>query len=112
MIEQKIFLSGVLFGVAFIVLVATSSLEMVFTPVTWRPYWWTKYSEMFALNLHKNSIHAQYSDIMRFTELHNRHHKVSLSLQFVNIRVRGHFVMSITKYHDSHYVGVLDNPQE
>ena len=29
----------------------------------------------------------------------------------LRIRVGGHFVMSITKNHESHYVGVLDNPQ-
>ena len=29
----------------------------------------------------------------------------------LRIRVRGHFVMSITKKHESHYVTVLDNPQ-
>ena len=28
------------------------------------------------------------------------------------IRARGHFVMSITKTHESHYVGVLDNPRD
>ena len=28
----------------------------------------------------------------------------------LRIRARGHFVMSITKTHESHYVGVLDNP--
>ena len=27
----------------------------------------------------------------------------------LRIRARGHFVMSITKTHESHYVGVLDN---
>ena len=27
-------------------------------------------------------------------------------------RVRGHFVMPNTKYHESHYVTVLDNPLE
>ena len=27
------------------------------------------------------------------------------------LRIRGHFVMSITKKHESHYVTVLDNPQ-
>ena len=61
-----------------------------------------------------------YSDIMRFTVLHNRHHKVSRSVPFfmqhktvtilLTIRVRGHFVISITKNHESHYVTVLDNP--
>ena len=65
-------------------------------------------------------IYVQYSDIMRFTLLHNRHHKVSQSVSFfmhcktvtilLRIRVRGHFVMSITKNHESHYVAVLDNP--
>ena len=29
----------------------------------------------------------------------------------LRIRARGHFVMSITKTHESHYVGVLDNPR-
>ena len=28
----------------------------------------------------------------------------------LRIRVREHFVMSNTKYHESHYVTVLDNP--
>ena len=28
----------------------------------------------------------------------------------LRIRVRGHFVTSITKNHESHYVTVLDNP--
>ena len=28
----------------------------------------------------------------------------------LRIRAREHFVMSITKNHESHYVGVLDNP--
>ena len=36
-----------------------------------------------------------------------RHKTVTILLR---IRARGHFVMSITKYHESHYVGVLDNP--
>ena len=57
---------------------------------------------------------------MRFTVLHNRHHKVSQSVLFMycktitillRIRVRGHFVMSITKNHECHYVTVLDNAQ-
>ena len=30
----------------------------------------------------------------------------------LRIRARGHFVMSITKTHESHYVGVLYNPQK
>ena len=65
-------------------------------------------------------IPVQYCDIMRFMVLHNRHHKVSQSVSFfmhrktvtvlLRIRARGHFVMSITKTHESHYVGVLDNP--
>ena len=42
---------------------------------------------------------------MRFLVRHNRHHKV-----FLRIKVGGHFVMSIVKCHESHYVGVLDNP--
>ena len=37
------------------------------------------------------------------------HHKTVTIL--LRIRVREHFVMSITKYHESPYVGVLDNPQ-
>ena len=57
---------------------------------------------------------------MRFTVLHNRHHKESQTVLFfmhcktvtiLRIRVRGHFVMSITKNHESHYVAVLDNFQ-
>ena len=66
-------------------------------------------------------IHVQYSDIMRFTLLHNRHHKVSQKVSFfmhcktvtilLRIRVRGHFVISITRNHESHYVAVLDNPR-
>ena len=65
-------------------------------------------------------IHVQYSDIMRFRVRNNRHHKVSLSVPlfksrktvsiFLRIKVGGHFVMSIVKCHESHYVGVLDNP--
>ena len=64
-------------------------------------------------------IPVQYCDIMRFMVLHNRHHKVSQSVPFfmrhktvtilLTIRVRGHFVMSVTKNHESHYVAVLDN---
>ena len=67
-----------------------------------------------------HTIPVQYCDIMRFVVLHNRHHKVSQSVSFfmhrktvtilLRIRARGHFVMSITKTHESHYVGVLDNP--
>ena len=67
-----------------------------------------------------DDIHVQYSDIMRFTVLHNRHHKVSQSVPFLmhcktviillRIRVWGHFVMSIARNHESHYVIVLDNP--
>ena len=67
------------------------------------------------------SIHVQYSYIMRFLVRHNRHHKVSQSVPlfksrktvtiFLRIKVGGHFVMSIVKCHESHYVGVLDNPQ-
>ena len=51
--------------------------------------------------------------------LHNRHHKVSQSVPFfmrhkavtilLTIRIRGHFVMSVTKNHESHDVPVLDN---
>ena len=29
---------------------------------------------------------------------------------FLRIKVGGHFVMSIVKCYESHYVGVLDNP--
>ena len=57
---------------------------------------------------------------MRFLVRHNRHHKVSQSVPlfksrktvtiFLRVKVGGHFVMSIVKYHESHYVGVLDNP--
>ena len=54
---------------------------------------------------------------MSFTVLHNIHHKVSHSScigKFVTImlriRVRGHFVMSITENHGSDYVTVLTNP--
>ena len=75
---------------------------------------------MYCISLAKHTVHVQYSDIMRFTLLHNRHHKVSQSVSFfmhcktdaifLRIRVRGHFVMSITKNHESHYVAVLDNP--
>ena len=63
----------------------------------------------------------QYCDIIRFTVLHNRHHKVSRSscnakpllLILLRTRVnRGHFVMSIIKNRESHYVTVLDNPPE
>ena len=65
-------------------------------------------------------IHVQYCDFMRFTVLYNRHRKVSQSVPFfmqgkivtilLRIMVRGHFVMSITKNHEFHYVTVLDNP--
>ena len=34
-----------------------------------------------------------------------------LLLILVRVRVRGHFVMSITKNHESHYVAVMDDPQ-
>ena len=57
---------------------------------------------------------------MRFLVRHNRHHKVSQSVPhfmsrktvttFLRIKVGGHFVMSIVKCYESHYVGVLDNP--
>ena len=59
--------------------------------------------------------------VMRFLVRHNRHHKVSQSVPhfmscktvttFLRIKVGGHFVMSIVKCYESHYVGVLDNPQ-
>ena len=58
---------------------------------------------------------------MRFLVRHNRHHKVSQSVLlfkssktvtiFLRTKVGGHFVMSIVKCHESHYVGVLDNPR-
>ena len=66
------------------------------------------------------TIHVQYCGIMRFTVLHNRPHKVSRSVSFfmycktltvlLRIRARGHFVMSIIRNRESHYVTVLDNP--
>ena len=65
-------------------------------------------------------IQVQYSDVVRFMMPHNRHHKVSQSVPFfmrhktvtilLRIRVGGHFVVSITKNHESYYVEVLDNP--
>ena len=76
------------------------------------------------LSLLYEFIHMSFlcCDIMRFTVLHNRHHKVAQNVPFfmhcktvtilLRIRVRGHFVMSITNNHESHYVTVLDNPQE
>ena len=58
---------------------------------------------------------------MRFLVRHNRHHKVSQSVPhfmsrktvttFLRIKVGGHFVISIVKCYESHYVGVLDNPR-
>ena len=76
----------------------------------------------FELNSTTKVIPVQYCDIMRFMVLHNRHHKVSQSVSFfmqrktvtilLRIRARGHFVMSITNTHESHYVRVLDNPLE
>ena len=67
-----------------------------------------------------HSIHVQYCDITRFTLHHSRHYKVSQSVPFfihcktitilLRIRVRGHFAMSITKNHESHYATALDNP--
>ena len=58
---------------------------------------------------------------MRFMVLHNRHHKVSQSVPFfmqrktvtilLRVRIRGHFVLYNTKYHESHYDTVFDNPQ-
>ena len=96
-----------------------------------------KYSNLLGALLHPNALrifyslrtavpsprfpfmHVQYCDIMRFTVLHHRHHKVSQSVPFfmhcktvtILLRVRGHFVMSFTKNHESHYFTVLDNPQ-
>ena len=68
----------------------------------------------------ETAILVQYSDIMRFTVLHNRRHKVSKSVPFfmhcktvttlLRISLRGHLVMSITKNHESRYFTVLDNP--
>ena len=59
-------------------------------------------------------IEQWYFDKMRFTVLHNRHHKVSQSVSLfmhcktvtilLRIRVRGHLVMSITRNHESHYM--------
>ena len=75
----------------------------------------------YCKNRDKLVIHVQYSYIMRFLVRHNRHHKVSQSVPlfksrktvtiFLRIKVGGHFVMSIVKCHESHYVGVLDIPQ-
>ena len=73
------------------------------------------------LYLDLSYMSMQYCDIMRFTVLHNRHHKVLQSVPFfmrrktvtilLRIRVRGHFVMSFTKNHESHHFTILDNPQ-
>ena len=52
---------------------------------------------------------------------HNRRHKMQQSIPLrhaplncyclsLRISVRGHVVISITEYHESHHVGVLDNP--
>ena len=70
--------------------------------------------------MYNRPIHVQYRDIMRFTVLHNRHHEVSQSVPFFmhrktvtilsRISVRGHFVMSITKNHESYYVTTLLKP--
>ena len=90
--------------------------------VTSPDFWYTGVLSLNLGTLHflsLNLIHVQYCDIMRFMVLHNRHHKVSQSVPFFmhhktvtslsRIRVRGHFVMSNTRYHESHYVTVLDN---
>ena len=65
-------------------------------------------------------IHFQYCGIMRFTVLHKRHHKVSQSVPFFIIAkqlqicqglgLRGHFVMSITKNHETHYCHSIGQP--
>ena len=78
--------------------------------------------EITAALQHIKFIHVQYSDIMRFLVRHNRHHKVSQSVPLfksrktvtisLRIKVEGHFVMSIVTCHESHYVGVLDNPHQ
>ena len=70
--------------------------------------------------LHTCPIHRHNEIVMRFLVRHNRHHKVSQSVPlfmsrktvttFLRIKVGGHFVMSIVKCYESHYVGVLDNP--
>ena len=54
-----------------------------------------------------NEIHgtSQYVDITKCPVLHCK--TVTILLR---IRVRGHFVTSITKNHESHYVTVLDTP--
>ena len=69
---------------------------------------------------HTCPIHRHNEIVMRFLVRHNRHHKVSQSVPhfmsrktvttFLRIKVGGHFVMSIVKCYESHYVGVLDNP--
>ena len=58
--------------------------------------------------------------IQHLVVVNNRHHRVSQSVPFfmhcktvtilLRIMVREHFVTSITKNHQSHYVTVLDNP--
>ena len=70
---------------------------------------------------HTCPIHRHNEIVMRFLVRHNRHHKVSQSVPhfmfrktvstFLRIKVGGHFVMSIVKCYESHYVGVLDNPR-
>ena len=67
------------------------------------------------LTFRQPSMHVQYCDIMRFTVLHNRHQKCNkmrckTGTILLRIRDRGHFVMSITRNHESHYVTALDNP--
>ena len=71
---------------------------------------------------HTCPIHRHNEIVMRFLVRHNRHHKVSQSVPhfmspktvttFLRIKVGGHFVMSIVKCYESHYVGVLDNPHK
>ena len=70
---------------------------------------------------HTCPIHRHNEIVMRFLVRHNRHHKASQSVPyfmsrkavttFLRIKVEGHFVMSIVKCYESHYVGVLDNPR-
>ena len=69
---------------------------------------------------HTCPIHRHNEIVMIFLVRHNRHHKVSQSVPhfmsrktvttFLRLKVGGHFVKSIVKCYDSHYVGVLDNP--
>ena len=77
-------------------------------------------ADLIASRRHACSIHRHNEIVMRFLVRHNRNHKVSQSVPhfmsrktvttFLRIKVGGHFVMSIGKCYESHYVGVLDNP--